>query len=79
MVGRIYREGPALSISTRGVARVPIDGARTARRSRRLPTASVPQPTTWRIIASSFVKSIGFVMWVVKPAARLRRISSSIP
>ena len=37
------------------------------------------QSATWRIIASSFVKSMGLVMWVVNPASRLRRTSSSMP
>ena len=34
---------------------------------------------TCRIMASSFVKSIGFVMCVMNPAARLRWMSSSMP
>ena len=38
-----------------------------------------PVATTWRIMASSLVKSIGLVMWAVNPASRLRRMSSSIP
>ena len=37
------------------------------------------QLATWRIIASSLVKSIGLVMWAVNPASRLRRMSSSMP
>ena len=37
------------------------------------------QLATWRIIASSLVKSMGLVMCVVNPASRLRRMSSSMP
>ena len=38
-----------------------------------------PVGATWRIMASSLAKSMGLVRWAVKPASRLRRMSSSIP
>ena len=41
--------------------------------------ASESRTPTWRIIASSLAKSIGLVRWAVKPASRLRRMSSSMP